>query len=56
MVWFASIGRLLLRPVAAVTLALTGWTAPALAQPAFWVVRDADSTIYLLGTIHLLNP
>ena len=56
MVWFASIGRLLLRPVAAVTLALTGWTAPALAQPAFWVVRDADSTIYLLGTIHLLKP
>ncbi len=56
MVWFASIGRLLLRPVAAVTLALTGWTAPALAQPAFWVVKDADSTIYLLGTIHLLKP
>ncbi|MDZ4778004.1 MAG: TraB/GumN family protein, partial [Alphaproteobacteria bacterium] len=22
-------------------------------QPALWVVRDADSTIYLYGTIHL---
>jgi len=30
--------------------------APALAQPAMWVVKDADSTIYLLGTIHVLKP
>lgn len=37
-------------------LALAGGAAPALAQPAFWVIRDADSTIYLLGTIHLLKP
>jgi uncharacterized protein YbaP (TraB family) len=28
--------------------------APARAEPAIWVVRDADSTIYLLGTIHML--
>lgn len=31
-------------------------TAPAVAQvtqPALWAVRDADSTIYLYGTIHL---
>ncbi|MCW8807464.1 MAG: TraB/GumN family protein [Rhodanobacter sp.] len=27
---------------------------PALAQPALWVVRQADSTIYLFGTVHLL--
>lgn len=26
----------------------------ALAQPALWVVKDADTTIYLFGTVHLL--
>lgn len=57
MVWFASISRLLLRRVAVLTaLAVTAWTAPATAQPALWVVKDADSTIYMLGTIHLLKP
>ncbi len=25
-------------------------------RPALWVVRDADSTIYLFGTVHLLRP
>lgn len=25
-------------------------------QPALWVVRDADSTLYLFGTIHLRKP
>lgn len=24
--------------------------------PALWVVRDADSTIYLFGTVHLMRP
>ena len=24
--------------------------------PALWVIRDADSTLYLFGTIHLLRP
>lgn len=49
-------GRLVRRTIAAaiVTLAVLG--APALAQPAFWKIRDADSTIYLLGTVHLLKP
>lgn len=28
--------------------------APAAAHPALWVVRDADTTIYLFGTVHLL--
>ncbi|MEO6214823.1 MAG: TraB/GumN family protein [Sphingomonas sp.] len=43
------------------------FTAPACAQttpvtvvrqaaPALWVVKDADTTIYLLGTIHVLRP
>ena len=26
----------------------------AVAQPALWVVKDADTTIYLFGTVHLL--
>ncbi|HEY8328912.1 MAG TPA: TraB/GumN family protein [Rhodanobacter sp.] len=28
--------------------------APALAKPALWVVKDADTTIYLFGTVHLM--
>ncbi len=27
----------------------------ATAEPAMWVIRDADSTIYLIGTMHLLK-
>lgn len=27
----------------------------ALAEPAMWVIRDGDSTIYLVGTVHLLR-
>ena len=30
-------------------------TSPAKAEPAMWVIRDADSTIYLIGTMHLLK-
>ncbi len=26
------------------------------AHPAMWVVRDADTTIYLLGSVHILRP
>lgn len=37
-------------------LAMAVGALPAAAQPAFWVVKDADSTIYLLGTIHVLRP
>jgi len=29
---------------------------PAKAEPALWVVRDADTTIYLFGSIHALKP
>jgi uncharacterized protein YbaP (TraB family) len=29
---------------------------PARAEPAMWVIRDQDSTIYLVGTLHLLRP
>jgi hypothetical protein len=40
-------------------LALTSCTPPAPRQdadPALWVVRDADTTIYLFGTVHALKP
>ena len=31
--------------------------APKLmADPALWVVKDADTTIYLMGTVHVLKP
>ncbi len=30
--------------------------AKADADPALWVVKDADTTIYLFGTIHVLKP
>ncbi|MBX9729328.1 MAG: TraB/GumN family protein, partial [Sphingopyxis sp.] len=60
-----TIMRRLLAAAAALCLA-----QPALAQeaapattpevtdvdPALWVVRDEDTTIYLFGTIHLLRP
>src|SRR5690349_350803 len=39
-----------------VAAALTCAAAPALAAPAMWVIRDADSTIYLFGSVHVLKP
>lgn len=42
--------------VAAGLIAITGLGAPALAQPALWAIKDDDSTIYALGTVHLLKP
>ncbi|MEY2758598.1 MAG: hypothetical protein RIR33_2376 [Pseudomonadota bacterium] len=42
--------------VAGAMLALSACTTPAQAQPAMWTVKDADSTIYLFGTVHLLKP
>ena len=35
---------------------LLGGIGAAQAEPAVWVVQDADSTIYLLGTVHMLRP
>jgi uncharacterized protein len=38
-------------------IAQTAPAAPAVdADPALWVVKDADTTIYLFGTVHLLKP
>jgi uncharacterized protein len=65
-------GRRLMGTAAAAALGLglglaviAGAPAPVMAQdaaaaeagkPALWVLRDADSTIYLFGTVHLLRP
>jgi uncharacterized protein YbaP (TraB family) len=38
-------------PVPVVERSATAYAA----EPALWVVRDADSTIYLFGTVHLLR-
>lgn len=40
----------------AVLVATTLAALPAAADPALWVVRDKDSTLYLLGTVHVLKP
>ena len=40
----------------AVLVAATLAALPAAADPALWVVRDKDSTLYLLGTVHVLKP
>ncbi|MES2445368.1 MAG: TraB/GumN family protein [Pseudomonadota bacterium] len=48
-----------LLPTLLALLALASCTPPAPKQdadPALWVVRDADTTIYLFGTVHTLKP
>lgn len=39
----------------AAALALLLVAAPAQAAPAIWAVRDADSTLYLFGTVHITS-
>lgn len=49
----------LLRELAVLLAAGLSFARPALAQdlhPALWKVSDADTTIYLFGTIHMLQP
>ena len=43
------------RKILLVTLALFLGVAGASAEPAMWVIKDSDSTIYLIGTLHLLK-
>ena len=38
-----------------VVAALLFFTVAAGAEPAMWVIKDKDSTIYLIGTLHLLR-
>lgn len=42
-------------PVPAATAASPAARAPG-DGPALWVIRDADSTLYLFGTVHMLKP
>lgn len=53
----AALGFALGTPAAAPALPTTALSqpAPAAAQPALWVVSDADTTIYLFGTFHALD-
>jgi uncharacterized protein YbaP (TraB family) len=44
------------QPAPTESAAKTQARAPGDADPALWVVKDADTTIYLFGTIHLLKP
>lgn len=48
----------LFRPIAALVAVLLGPTltakAPPPARPALWKLADADTTIYLFGTVHVL--
>ena len=37
-------------------LASAALAPPALGAPALWAIRDADSTIYLFGSVHVLKP
>lgn len=39
-----------------VCVAAVSAAVPAAAAPALWAIRDADSTIYLFGTVHMLRP
>ncbi len=47
---------LLLSPAAASAKKEVAPAAITNAKPAMWVVNDADTTIYLFGTIHVLKP
>src|SRR5256885_704268 len=47
--------RIMSRKRFSVTFALFLAVACAKAEPAMWVIKDADSTIYLIGTLHLLK-
>jgi uncharacterized protein len=47
---------LLLSPIAASAKTAAAPVAITNAKPAMWVVKDADTTIYLFGTVHVLRP
>ena len=58
-------GVIAFQPAQAFAQAVEAAPAPAAARvvpqaegagPALWVVRDADSTLYLFGTVHVLRP
>lgn len=46
----------LLLPLPACAQVSPAPAAPQDADPALWEIRDADTTIYLFGTVHVLKP
>lgn len=52
----AALSRLARRTCAAAVSLSLGLAGPAAAEPALWVIKDPDSTIYLMGTVHVLRP
>lgn len=44
------------RSVFGAALAVCFLAASAQAEPPVWVIEDEDSTLYLFGTVHLLDP
>lgn len=52
MILLASVRRFALALLAVLAMG----ASPVLAEPALWVIKDKDSTIYLFGTIHVLKP
>lgn len=57
---FAATAALLLLPAAACGQSGADHAAPAAAttdaDPALWVAKDDDTTVYLFGTVHVLKP
>jgi uncharacterized protein len=49
-------GPALAQTAAAPTAATKPAAKPIIADPALWVVKDKDTTIYLFGTVHVLKP
>jgi uncharacterized protein len=47
--------RIMSRKFSAIAFVLCFGIFSAQAEPAMWVIRDSDSTIYLIGTLHLLK-
>jgi uncharacterized protein YbaP (TraB family) len=47
--------RIMSRKILTIAFALFLVVTSAQAEPAMWVIKDADSTIYLIGTLHLLK-
>lgn len=45
-----------LRQVLLASVAVAACATAAAAEPPMWVIEDEDSTIYLFGTVHLLDP
>ena len=57
MILLAGVRRFALAPIlGALVVLLAAGASPVLAEPALWVIKDKDSTIYLFGTIHVLKP